>query len=144
MTGIEEESERNSYLGGTTKSQTTPTDRVPLRHRESVSNLSLRVNKTKYSLGAQIYFSKYELDFGRFNGEYLRPCVPFETVVDVIHIRNGTKFDANFCLIDSDKHIDGSQMKVKPSSGTIASGSHIKIVFTLTVLSTLSIQVIER
>jgi hypothetical protein len=133
-------------LSGSIKNNPAHQDSSLLRRRVATlgSMMLSRTMEMRHSLAAQIHFSKYVLDFGRHSGDFLRLCNAFESVKDVIHIRNGSKYDATFTLLDEHKKKDGVLLKVKPTSGTISSGSQSKLLFKLTILSTSNVQVNRR
>lgn len=95
---------------------------------------------------ANICLSKYSLDFGLRAGATRRPCTPFKYMNDVVFIRNDTKYECSFKFLDDfseESSDDRMHIKIKPKSGVIPPGSHVRIVFEMVLLSTLDLKVIR-
>lgn len=93
---------------------------------------------------ANICLSKYVLDFGLRMGATRKPCTPYKYMNDVLFIRNDTKYECTFKFLgdfSEESSDDRMHIKIKPKSGVVPAGAHVRIVFEIVLLSTVDVQV---
>ncbi len=102
-------------------------------------------SSTPTNHASHLCLSKYSLDFGLRTGATRKPCTPFKYMNDIVFIRNDTKYESNFKFLDDfseENSDDRMHIKIKPKSGVIPPGTHIRIVFEMVLLSTLDLKVL--